>query len=194
MGGKSTYMRQTALIALLAHTGSDVPAQEAIIGDIDRIFSRIGAQDDLSTGQSTFMVEMLETANILHHSTDKSLVLLDEVGRGTSTYDGLALAWAIANELGSCIHAYTLFATHYFELTDLTQESNSILNVHLDAVEHFDKRLDPTITGKCDQDELCVVVWMFTRIKPNFSIADLKAVSWKDLWQKYENAALRLKD
>ena len=136
MGGKSTYMRQTALIALLAYTGSFVPARSARIGPIDRIFTRIGASDDLTGGRSTFMVEMTETANILHNATDRSLVLLDEIGRGTSTYDGLALAWATATHLAAGIRAFTMFATHYFELTVLPDEMEGIANVHLDATEH----------------------------------------------------------
>ncbi len=136
MGGKSTYMRQNALIVLLAHIGSYVPAASAVIGPIDRIFTRIGAGDDLSRGQSTFMVEMSETANILHNATADSLVLMDEVGRGTSTYDGLSLARAAAVHLARNSHAYTLFATHYFELTELANEFAAIANVHLDAVEY----------------------------------------------------------
>jgi DNA mismatch repair protein MutS len=139
MGGKSTYMRQNALIVLLAHIGSYVPASAATIGPIDRIFTRIGAGDDLSRGQSTFMVEMSETANILHNATDCSLVLMDEVGRGTSTYDGLALARACAVHLAASSRAYTLFATHYFELTELAGEFPGIANVHLDAVEYGDQ-------------------------------------------------------
>ncbi len=135
MGGKSTYMRQTALIVLLAYVGSFVPADRATIGPIDRIFTRIGASDDLASGRSTFMVEMTETANILNNATHQSLVLIDEIGRGTSTYDGLALAWAVARELGA-VGAYTLFATHYFELTGLPEETTTMANVHLDAVEH----------------------------------------------------------
>jgi len=136
MGGKSTYMRQNALIVLLAHIGSYVPASAATIGPIDRIFTRIGAGDDLSRGQSTFMVEMSETANILHNATEHSLVLMDEVGRGTSTYDGLALARASAVHLSTHCRAWTLFATHYFELTELAGEYPGIANVHLDAVEY----------------------------------------------------------
>ena len=136
MGGKSTYMRQNALIVLLAHIGSYVPATRACIGPIDRIFTRIGAGDDLSRGQSTFMVEMSETANILHNATAHSLVLMDEVGRGTSTYDGLALARAAAVHLATVGRAFTLFATHYFELTELAAEYPGIANVHLDAVEY----------------------------------------------------------
>ncbi|HEY9132391.1 MAG TPA: DNA mismatch repair protein MutS [Dyella sp.] len=136
MGGKSTYMRQNALIVLLAHIGSYVPASKATIGPVDRIFTRIGAGDDLSRGQSTFMVEMSETANILHNATEHSLVLMDEVGRGTSTYDGLALARAAAVHLAAASRAYTLFATHYFELTELATEYPTIANVHLDAVEY----------------------------------------------------------
>jgi len=138
MGGKSTYMRQNALIVLLAHIGSFVPADAARIGPIDRIFTRIGAGDDLSRGQSTFMVEMSETANILHNATKYSLVLMDEIGRGTSTYDGLALAQACAVELATRNRAFTLFATHYFELTDLAGQYPGIANVHLDAVEYGD--------------------------------------------------------
>jgi len=139
MGGKSTYMRQTALIVLLAHIGCYVPASDATIGIVDRIFTRIGASDDLASGRSTFMVEMTETANILHNATNKSLVLLDEIGRGTSTYDGLSLAWACAEMLASKIEAFTLFASHYFELTLLADQIDSLANVHLDAVEHDDK-------------------------------------------------------
>ena len=136
MGGKSTYMRQNALIVLLAHIGSYVPATAATIGPVDRIFTRIGAGDDLSRGQSTFMVEMSETASILHNATAQSLVLMDEVGRGTSTYDGLALARAAAVHLATHNRAFTLFATHYFELTELAEEHGGIANVHLDAVEY----------------------------------------------------------
>ncbi|MCS3456280.1 DNA mismatch repair protein MutS [Aeromonas sp. BIGb0405] len=138
MGGKSTYMRQTALIVLLAHIGAYVPADSARIGPIDRIFTRIGASDDLASGRSTFMVEMTETANILNNATAQSLVLMDEIGRGTSTYDGLSLAWACAEQLASKIGAYTLFATHYFELTKLPDLLPNLANVHLDAVEHGD--------------------------------------------------------
>ncbi|MET0091575.1 MAG: DNA mismatch repair protein MutS [Candidatus Thiodiazotropha sp.] len=138
MGGKSTFMRQTALITLLAYAGSFVPAAAARIGPIDRIFSRIGASDDLAGGRSTFMVEMEETANILHNATDQSLVLMDEIGRGTSTFDGLSLAWACAVELATRLRAFTLFATHYFELTTLPDEYPGIANLHLDAVEHGD--------------------------------------------------------
>ncbi|MFO1380664.1 MAG: DNA mismatch repair protein MutS [Chitinivorax sp.] len=138
MGGKSTYMRQTALITLMAYCGAYVPAAEARIGRVDRIFTRIGASDDLAGGRSTFMVEMTETANILHHATADSLVLMDEVGRGTSTFDGLALAWAIARQLLDKNRAATLFATHYFELTRLALDYVQVANVHLDAVEHKD--------------------------------------------------------
>jgi DNA mismatch repair protein MutS len=138
MGGKSTYMRQTALIVLLAHIGCYVPADSATIGLVDRIFTRIGASDDLASGRSTFMVEMTETANILHNATDKSLVLLDEIGRGTSTYDGLSLAWACAEMLALKTKAFTLFATHYFELTMLADQIPTLANVHLDAMEHHD--------------------------------------------------------
>lgn len=136
MGGKSTFMRQTALIVLLAHCGCYIPASSAKIGEIDRIMTRIGASDDLAGGRSTFMVEMTETANILHNATDKSLVLLDEIGRGTSTFDGLSLAWAVAKQLLEKNRSYTLFATHYFELTRLVDEFKQAANVHLDAVEH----------------------------------------------------------
>ncbi|MFS1564100.1 MAG: DNA mismatch repair protein MutS [Candidatus Arsenophonus phytopathogenicus] len=138
MGGKSTYMRQVALITLLAYIGSFVPAEKAIIGSIDRIFTRVGASDDLAAGRSTFMVEMIETANILHNSTEQSLVLMDEIGRGTSTYDGLSLAWACAENLVSQIKAMTLFATHYFELTNLADKQEGAVNIHLDAIEHDD--------------------------------------------------------
>jgi len=136
MGGKSTYMRQTALIAILAHIGSFVPADSLRIGPLDRIFTRIGASDDLAGGRSTFMVEMTETATILHNATEQSLVLMDEIGRGTSTFDGLSLAWAAAHFMGETANAMTLFATHYFELTALAQELSACNNVHLDATEH----------------------------------------------------------
>ncbi len=139
MGGKSTYMRQIALITLMAHIGSYVPARAARIGVIDRIFTRIGAADDLASGRSTFMVEMTETANILHNATAQSLVLMDEIGRGTSTFDGLSLAWACAHYLAQGIRAFSLFATHYFELTSLADEISTVHNVHLDATEHGDK-------------------------------------------------------
>ena len=135
MGGKSTFMRQTALIALLAHAGSFVPAERAEIGPLDRIFTRIGAADDLAGGRSTFMVEMTETANILHNASENSLVLMDEIGRGTSTFDGLALAWACAEFLAQQSRAFTLFATHYFELTRLPEQYDTISNVHLSATE-----------------------------------------------------------
>ncbi len=138
MGGKSTYMRQNALIVLLAHIGSFVPASRASIGPTDRILTRIGAGDDLARGQSTFMVEMAETSYILHHATPQSLVLMDEIGRGTSTYDGLALADAVARHLAATNRCHTLFATHYFELTALAEPGSGIANVHLDAVEHGD--------------------------------------------------------
>ncbi|KFX15437.1 DNA mismatch repair protein MutS [Pectobacterium parvum] len=138
MGGKSTYMRQAALIVLMAHIGCFVPADQAIIGPVDRIFTRVGAADDLASGRSTFMVEMTETANILHNATENSLVLMDEIGRGTSTYDGLSLAWACAENLASRIKAMTLFATHYFELTTLPEKMEGVVNVHLDAREHGD--------------------------------------------------------
>ncbi|MCU7964571.1 DNA mismatch repair protein MutS [Shewanella sp. SW32] len=138
MGGKSTYMRQVALITLMAHIGCFVPADRALIGPIDRIFTRIGASDDLASGRSTFMVEMTETANILHNATASSLVLMDEIGRGTSTYDGLSLAWSAAEYLVQQVGAMTLFATHYFELTQLPDLMAGVYNVHLDAIEHDD--------------------------------------------------------
>ncbi|MEL0082002.1 MAG: DNA mismatch repair protein MutS [Gammaproteobacteria bacterium] len=139
MGGKSTFMRQNAVIVLMAHAGCYVPARSAMIGPIDRIFTRIGASDDLAGGRSTFMVEMTEAANILHNATPNSLVLLDEIGRGTSTYDGLSLAWAIADYLVREVRALTLFATHYFELTILAEEQEGVENLHLDALEHAGK-------------------------------------------------------
>ena len=139
MGGKSTYMRQTALIAILAHIGCFVPASRAVLGPLDRIFTRIGASDDLAGGRSTFMLEMTETANILHNATERSLVLMDEIGRGTSTFDGLSLAWACATFIAREIRSFTLFATHYFELTSLPAETPSAANVHVEAVEHGDR-------------------------------------------------------
>jgi DNA mismatch repair protein MutS len=138
MGGKSTYMRQAAIITILAHIGSFVPAERAVIGPIDRIFTRIGAADDLAGGRSTFMVEMTEAANILHNATARSLILMDEIGRGTSTFDGLSLAWAMARHIAARVKAFTLFATHYFELTALANEVEACVNVHLDATEHGD--------------------------------------------------------
>ena len=138
MGGKSTYMRQVALIVLMAHVGSFVPARAARIGPVDQVFTRIGASDDLAGGRSTFMVEMTESASILHNATERSLVLMDEVGRGTSTFDGLALAWAIARHLVEGNRSLSLFATHYFEMTRLALERKDVANVHLDAVEHKD--------------------------------------------------------
>ena len=139
MGGKSTYMRQAALIVILAHVGSFVPAERAMIGEVDRIFTRIGASDDLAGGRSTFMVEMTETANILHNATERSLVLMDEIGRGTSTYDGVSLARACAEHIAREIGARTLFATHYFELTELAETLPHCVNLHLDATEHGDR-------------------------------------------------------
>jgi DNA mismatch repair protein MutS len=138
MGGKSTYMRQVALIALMAQTGCYVPAKSARIGPIDQIYTRVGASDDLAGGRSTFMVEMTESANILHNATASSLVLMDEIGRGTSTFDGLALAWAIGRFVLEKNKSLTLFATHYFELTRLALEYKTAANIHLDAVEHKD--------------------------------------------------------
>ena len=132
-------MRQNALIVLLAHIGSYVPADSAVIGPVDRIFTRMGSADDLAGGRSTFMVEMTETANILHNATPNSLVLMDEVGRGTSTFDGLSLAWAAAVHLAKEVHALTLFATHYFEMTTLPEQIGSVVNVHLTATEHDDR-------------------------------------------------------
>ncbi|MCX8049231.1 MAG: DNA mismatch repair protein MutS [Methylohalobius sp.] len=139
MGGKSTYMRQTALIAIMAHLGSFVPAEEAVIGPIDRIFTRIGASDDLASGRSTFMVEMTEIAAILHNATDQSLVLVDEIGRGPGTFDGLSLAWAVAEYLATKNRALTLFATHYFELTALADTLPGVSNIHLEAAEFGDE-------------------------------------------------------
>lgn len=139
MGGKSTYMRQAALIVILAHIGSFVPAESAVIGPIDRIFTRIGASDDLASGRSTFMVEMTETANILNNATENSLVIMDEIGRGTSTFDGLSLAWVSAEHIATQLNSMCLFATHYFEMTTLSELHKGIKNVHLDAVEHNDK-------------------------------------------------------
>ncbi len=138
MGGKSTYMRQNALIALLAHVGAFVPARRATLSCLDRIFTRIGSSDDLASGRSTFMVEMTETANILHNATDRSLVLMDEIGRGTSTFDGLSIAWATALALANEVRALTFFATHYFEMTALPEQHPAMANVHLDATEHED--------------------------------------------------------
>lgn len=138
MGGKSTYMRQTAVIALLAHVGSFVPAQQVTLSLCDQIFTRIGSSDDLAGGRSTFMVEMTETANILHNASEQSLILMDEIGRGTSTFDGLSLAWASAVYLAEKVRAFTLFATHYFELTSLPEQYPQVSNVHLDATEHND--------------------------------------------------------
>lgn len=136
MGGKSTYMRQAALIVILAHMGSYVPADRAVLGPLDRIFTRIGSADDLAGGRSTFMVEMTEAANILHNATARSLILMDEIGRGTSTFDGLSLAWAMARHIATRLRSFALFATHYFELTTLAAEVDGCANVHLDAAEH----------------------------------------------------------
>lgn len=139
MGGKSTYMRQTALITILAFAGCYVPAELARLGPVDRIFTRVGAADDLSTGRSTFMVEMTEAANILNNASESSLVLMDEIGRGTSTFDGLSLAWGCADHLLKNNQALTLFATHYFELTSLANEVDGAVNIHIDAIEHEDE-------------------------------------------------------
>jgi len=139
MGGKSTYMRQVALIILLAGTGSFIPATRATIGQVDQIFTRMGSSDDTAGGRSTFMVEMTETANILNNATEHSIVLMDEVGRGTSTFDGLSLAWSSAEHLAKNIQAYSLFATHYFEMTQLAEEIPTTTNVHLSATEHDDR-------------------------------------------------------
>ncbi|MEM6638689.1 MAG: DNA mismatch repair protein MutS [Pseudomonadota bacterium] len=139
MGGKSTFMRQTALIVVMARVGCFVPAEHAVVGPIDRIFTRIGAADDLAGGRSTFMVEMTEAARILHNATERSLVLMDEIGRGTSTFDGLSLAWACARQLAASNRAMTLFATHYFELTRLAEDLDGVVNVHLAAAEHGDE-------------------------------------------------------
>jgi DNA mismatch repair protein MutS len=138
MGGKSTYMRQTALIVIMAYIGSFVPAKSATVGPVDAIFTRIGAADNVAGGQSTFMVEMTEAANILHNATSSSLVLIDEIGRGTSTFDGLALAWAAADYLARVNRSFSLFATHYFELTALAESLEQVSNVRLDAVENGD--------------------------------------------------------
>ncbi len=138
MGGKSTYMRQAALIALLAHIGSYVPADRATLGPLDRIFTRIGRRGRPRRRPFTFMVEMTEAANILHNATPRSLILMDEIGRGTSTFDGLSLAWAIARHIATRLKSFTLFATHYFELTTLATEIDGCANVHLDATEHGD--------------------------------------------------------
>jgi DNA mismatch repair protein MutS len=138
MGGKSTYMRQCALITIMAYAGSFVPAEEAIIPFIDAIYTRIGANDDLASGRSTFMVEMTETAQILHNATKQSLVLMDEIGRGTSTSDGMSLAWAVAEYLADKIDSFTLFSTHYFELTNLPELTSKIRNVHFGAIKSKD--------------------------------------------------------
>ena len=139
MAGKSTFIRQTALLAILAHTGCFIPAKSAKIGVMDRIFTRIGASDDLSRGQSTFMVEMSETANILNNATQKSLVILDEIGRGTSTFDGLSLAWSIVEFLHNQLGAKTLFATHYHELTELASKLSRVRNYNVAVKEWNDK-------------------------------------------------------
>jgi DNA mismatch repair protein MutS len=139
MAGKSTVMRQTALIVLMAQMGSYVPARSARIGMVDRIFTRVGASDNLARGQSTFMVEMTETANILHHATRRSLVVLDEIGRGTSTFDGLSIAWAVAEHLHDRTGARTMFATHYHELTDLGREKPRVKNLSIAVREQGGK-------------------------------------------------------
>jgi DNA mismatch repair protein MutS len=139
MAGKSTFIRQVALITLLAQVGSYVPAKSATVGLVDRIFTRIGASDELHSGQSTFMVEMIETANILNNATDRSLVILDEIGRGTSTLDGLSLAWAIAEHIASVVRCRTLFATHYHELTDLSERFHGVKNLNVAVREWEDQ-------------------------------------------------------
>ena len=139
MSGKSTYIRQAALLVLMAQTGSFIPAKEATIGLVDRIFTRVGASDELVRGQSTFMVEMTETANIINNATEKSLVILDEVGRGTSTYDGLSLAWAITEHIAGKIKCRTLFATHYHELTELSELFANIKNCNVAVREWMDE-------------------------------------------------------
>lgn len=176
MGGKSTYMRQTALIVLLAHIGSFVPAENARIGTIDRIFTRIGASDDLASGRSTFMVEMTETANILHNATRNSLVLMDEIGRGTSTFDGLSLAWASASHLAKKIGALTLFATHYFELTHLPDDHAGVVNVHVTAVEHNDtiRFMHSVVEGAASQSYGLHVAQLAGVPKPVISAAKRK--------------------
>lgn len=182
MGGKSTYMRQTALIVLLAHIGSFVPAQSARIGLIDRIFTRIGAADDLASGRSTFMVEMTETANILHNATSHSLVLMDEIGRGTSTFDGLSLAYACAHYLAAKIRAFTLFATHYFELTALQEEMPHVQNVHLEAHEHGDKIifLHAVLPGPANQSYGIQVAQLAGLPRPVIQIAKNKLKSLEE--------------
>ena len=153
MAGKSTYIRQVALLTLLAHTGAFVPATRARIDLVDRIFTRIGASDDLARGQSTFMVEMSETANILHHATERSLVILDEIGRGTSTFDGLSLAWAIVEHLHNQLGAKTLFATHYHELTELGGRLKRVFNCNV-AVREYNEQiifLRQIVDGAADQ-------------------------------------------
>jgi len=150
MGGKSTYMRQVALIVILAHMGSFVPAERAVIGPVDRIFTRIGASDDLAGGQSTFMLEMTETASILHNATARSLVILDEVGRGTSTYDGMALAWAIAEDLHDRIGCRALFATHYHQLTDLAGPGRGVVNCRVAVRDH--ELLEVDVQAVADHD------------------------------------------
>jgi DNA mismatch repair protein MutS len=153
MAGKSTYIRQVALIALLAHTGSFVPAAEAHVDVLDRIFTRIGARDNLARGQSTFMVEMSETANILHHASEHSLVILDEIGRGTSTFDGLSLAWSIVENLHQQLGAKTLFATHYHELTELAERLTRVFNLNVAVREWNDQVvfLRQVVEGAADQ-------------------------------------------
>lgn len=139
MGGKSTYLRQTALIAVMAQVGSFVPVRKAVLPLVDRIFTRIGASDNVALGRSTFMVEMIETAQILNTATGRSLILLDEIGRGTSTYDGLAIAWAVADHIRETVRAKTLFATHYHELTALPEALGGIFNLHVSAKQSGDK-------------------------------------------------------
>jgi len=174
MGGKSTYMRQAALIVILSCMGSYIPAEAARIGPIDQIFTRIGASDDLSGGRSTFMVEMTEAANILNNATANSLVLMDEIGRGTSTFDGLALAWACADHLAKKSGAFTLFATHYFELTQLPEQYDMIENVHLDAVEHGDEIIFMYRVKAGPATRAMVCRW------PNWLAFPIPQSSWRD--------------
>ena len=192
MGGKSTYMRQIALIVLLAHIGSFVPAKKVIIGPIDRIFTRIGAADDLASGRSTFMVEMTETATILHNATAHSLVLMDEIGRGTSTFDGLSLAFACAEYLAREIKAFTLFATHYFELTALADEISFIKNVHFDATERDDKIifLHKVQAGAANQSYGIAVAQLAG--VPSFNLQNKNCGNWKARRERFRRKLIYL--